>query len=83
MTGTGDHGTVKKWNGTSFASLSNGATNCAYSLAVGPTSGPNDLMDALLGQVEDLSQAAERLALDAGAAPTLPDPQDRAIALLP
>jgi hypothetical protein len=35
--GTGDHGTVKSWDGSSFAPLSHGEFNCAYSLAVGTT----------------------------------------------
>src|SRR5258705_13246327 len=39
-------------------------------------------MNALLGQVEDLSKAIEGLALDASAAPSLPDPEDGTVALL-
>jgi hypothetical protein len=48
-----------------------------------PISRPHDLMDALLGQVEDLAEVIERLAFDASAAPSLPDPEDRAVPLLP
>src|SRR5437667_3100719 len=49
---------------------------------LGAAAGPNDLMNPLLREVEDLSKVIERFALDAAAAPALPDPEDRAVALL-